>query len=183
MDNNTDVPKMQSSECELGTLRPLTRVIPEAWPQERMWWLWQQIKTQDYAFDDLSENNPQVFLGQVFMPGTELYEIGDDGLVMISGVTPHCTAFVHFVIWGEVSAQEIFDIQRKLFDHIFTAYSLNRLTAFIPSFNKQAIRMAALGGFKYEGEMRGSFLKHGKYHNVHFYGLLKDEFYKRGRVS
>jgi hypothetical protein len=138
-----------------------------------------KLMTQDYAFDDLAKNNPQVFLGQLFDPMSEWYECGDDGLASFNGIIPRLSAFFHFVIWGDLGVRELFPLQRALFDDMFKRHQLNRLTAFIPAFNKQAIRMATISGFRYEGEMRKAFLKHGVYHNVHFYGLLREEFYKR----
>jgi len=159
----------------------LTRIIATEWAPARLEWLWKMIQTQDYAFDDLAKGDAQAFLGPVFNDMNEWYEIGDDGIVMINGIVPKCTAFVHFAMWGDIEIRELFPLQHELFHSLFQRYALNRLTAFIPAFNKQAIRFAQLSGFRYEGELRKAFLKHGVYHNTQFYGILREEFYRRER--
>lgn len=180
MDDETDVSKVQRSGSEPNPVRTLTRIIPSEWPPARLEWLWKKIQTQEYAFDDLSKGNAQMFLGPLFNDTmNEWYEIGDDGIVMVNGITPKCSAFVHFAIWEDLSPRELFPLQRQLFDELFQRFDLQRLSAFIPAFNKQAIRLAVLSGFKYEGELRKAFLKNGVYHNTHFYGMLREEFYRR----
>jgi hypothetical protein len=179
MDDNPNVSQMRSSDSTLSPVRSLTRIIALEWPPARLEWIWNMIQTQDYAFDDLSKGNAQVFLGPLFNDMNEWYEIGDDGIVMINGIVPKCQAFIHFALWGDIDIRELFPLQRELFNDLFQRHELNRLTAFIPAFNKQAIRFATLTGFKYEGELRKVFLKHGTYHNTHFYGLLRSEFYLR----
>lgn len=170
---------MRRSNSTPGVVRTLTRIVATEWSPERLEWLWNKIKTQDYAFDDVSEGNAQVFIGPIFNDMNEWYEVGDAGLYMVNGIIPKCSAFVHFAMWEDIPPRELFPMQSGLFDSLFKRYELNRLTAFIPAFNKQAIRFTMLSGFKYEGELRKAFLKHGTYHNTHFYGLLRDEFYKR----
>ena len=175
---------MQSGERESHVVRSLTRIDPNAWPAERLEWLWHKLLTQDYAYDDLAEAlGPKAFLTQLFQFNSEWYELEDDGLAVISGILPKCNAIVHFVVWGEVEMQELFPIQRWLFDDQFTRWQLNRITGYIPSFNRQAIRLATLTGMKYEGELRQAFLKHGTYHNLQIYGILRSEFYRRNEVK
>lgn len=163
-----------------SAVRTLTKIDPQTWPKDRLLWLWGQLLTQDYAYDDMAQAlGAQGFLNQLFQPASEWYEVGDDGIVVASGILPKCNAMVHFAQWGDIELREMFPIQTQWFDSLFTRWQLNRLTAYIPAFNKQAVRMVTLTGFKYEGEMRKAFLKHGTYHNLLIYGILREEFYKR----
>lgn len=183
MDNDTDVSEVQHGERKPGTICALTRIIPAEWPGERLEWIWKQILTQDYAFDDFAKANPQVFLGKLFDPNTEAYEIGDVGFVMLESIIPQVNAVIHFVMWEDIEIRDLISIQRELFKQTFEYFHLNRLTAFIPGFNKKALRYAHLGGFKYEGEMRQIYLKHGKFHNLQIFGLLHEEWVRReGKV-
>src|SRR6266478_883717 len=137
MDNEGNVSQSGPGNGASSHVRALTRINPHKWSEERLLYLWNQLKTQDYAFDDPAR---------------------------------------------DVEPRELFPLQHLLFNDLFTRYELNRLTAYIPAFNKQAIRMATIIGFRFEGELRRAFLSHGKYHNLQLYGLLQSEFCKRGEV-
>lgn len=179
MDDNTTLSEMQRSIDEHIALRALTRIVPDKWSPQRLQWLWECLMTQDYAYDDLAKGNPQAFLGPLFAGMGEWYEIGNSGLILVNGIVPKCNADIHYVVWDvELSVKDILALARTVMDDLFIRLELNHLTAFIPAFNKQAIRLATLNGFKYEGELRKVFLKNGKYHNVQIHGILREEFYR-----
>jgi len=180
MDEHTDVSEVRPGEREPSSIRALTRIDTQTWPAARVEWLWHKLLTQEYAFDDLAMKiGPNAFLSQLFLANSEWYEIGDVGLVAVTGIIPTCNALVHYVVWDEIEPRELLQLQHQLFADLFERYQLNRLTAYIPVFNKPAIRMATLSGFKFEGEIRKVFLKNGVYHNIHIYGMLREEFQKR----
>jgi RimJ/RimL family protein N-acetyltransferase len=182
MDEQGNVSQVRSGGGSPGSIRALKRINPHTWPEDRLKWLWEHLKTQDYAFDDISMlMGHQAFLIPLFNKDAEWYEIGDSGIAGMISILPRVSAVFHYAVWDDIGIQELFSLQRQLFDDIFTRWELNRITAVIPSFNKQAVRMATLAGFKYEGEFRKSFLKDGTYHNLFIYGLLRDEFNKRER--
>lgn len=182
MDNNANVPEVQPSNGASSSVRALTKIDPNTWSSDRLKWLWERLMTQDYAFDDFAVAlGPRyAFLEPLFDQKSEWYEIGDDGIAVVSSILPKCNALVHFAVWGDVEPRELFQLQHLLFASVFDRWQLNRLTAYIPTFNKQAVRMATLAGFKFEGEIRKTFLKHGRYYNLQIYGILKSEFYARG---
>lgn len=184
MDEDTNVPEVQCEQHEHSVVRALTRIVPSEWDPKRLQWLWKCILTQDYAIDDPGTTmGPQAFLGQLFAPNSEWYEAGDWGLAAVSGIIPGVNAIVHFVTWGEFEISTVIMLEHDLLTDIFTRYELNRITAYIPAFNKQAIRLATITGMKYEGELRKAFLKHGRYHNLQIFGILRDEFFRKGTVS
>ena len=97
----------------------------------------------------------------------------------MSSIIPGLSAIFHYAVWDDIASRELFPLQHELFDDMFQRFNLNRITGYIPAFNKQAIRMATIAGFRYEGEMRKAFLKNGVYHNLQIHGLLRSEFYAR----
>jgi hypothetical protein len=179
MDNESHVPEVRRGDGTPSPVRTLRRIDPKNDNPDRLLWLWNQIRSQEYAFDDTTKDNHHIFLEQLFMPNTEAYEFGDAGFLFITGIMPPVSALIHFVAWEDIEPREILEVKRVMLNHLFTDYGLMRVTAVIPAFNKQAIRMATITGFRYEGEMRKAFLNQGVYHNLHIYGLLKSEFYTR----
>lgn len=184
MDETSNVPEVQRSEHEHSAVRALKQIDPSNWDPKRLQWLWKCILTQDYAIDDPGVAlGPQAFLGQLFAPNSEWYEVEDWALVAVSGIIPCVNAIIHFVTWDEFEIADVIAIQHYLFTDMFTRHDLNRITAYIPAFNKQAIRLATISGMRYEGELRKAFLKHGRYHNLQIFGILRDEFFKKAQVS
>lgn len=180
MDQNNHEVEVQHGNGSLGVVCTLSKINPNTWPEERLLWLWEQLKSQDYAFDDISSLlGHQAFLVPLFNKDSEWYEIGNSGIAAMISIIPRVSAIFHYAVWDEVDHKTLFKLQHQLFDDTFTRWDLNRITAFIPSINKQAIRMATWAGFKYEGELRKAFLKNKQYYNLMVYGMLKSEFYKR----
>lgn len=179
MDGNSNVPESQRGNSSNSSVRSLTRINPNTWDEQRLLWLWKKIKTQEYAFDDTTKDDHGVFLSQLFAPNSEAYEFGDAGFLFVTGIMPPVSALIHFVAWEDIDPAEILEVKRMMLNHLFTDLNLMRVTAAIPSFNKQAIRLATITGFRYEGELRKAFLSNGTYYNLHLYGLLREEFFKR----
>jgi hypothetical protein len=178
MDNFQDVVKVQSSERQSYPFHYLRRITPE-WKPERIQWLWEKLQTQEYAFDDPGRGRGDFFLARLFDPNTISFEFGEDGMVFATEIIRKVNAVIHFAVWGEVDQRDLILTARELLSFLFQEYGLVRVTGMIPSFNKATIRLATICGFKYEGEMRKAFLKNGTYHNLHIYGILRDEFMKR----
>ena len=180
MDQQSHVSKMRPSNNQPGTIRSLTKIDPATWSGERLAFLWEHLKTQEYAFDDVSILlGHNAFLIPLFNRDSEWYEIGDSGIAAMVGIIPKVNANFHYAVWDDISPRELFTLQRQLFDDTFTRWQLNRITAYIPSINKEAVRMATIAGLKYEGEFRKAFLKNGIYCNMFIYGILHSEFYAR----
>jgi hypothetical protein len=182
MDNEGHVSQSGSGDSTSGIVRTLNKIDPQTWDPERLKWLWKQLQTLEYTFDDISELlGHQAFLVPLFAKDSEWYEIGNSGIACMMAIVPRVNATFHYAVWDDIDPRTLFALQRQLFEDTFTRWQLNRITGYIPSINKEAVRMATLAGFKYEGELRKAFLKHGTYHNLFIYGLLRDEFNKRER--
>jgi hypothetical protein len=179
MDENNNAVEMRRGDGAPSPIRALKRIDPNTWDPQRLLWLWNRVQSQDYAFDDTTKGNHEIFLSQIFSPNTEAYEYGDVGFLLITGITPLVSALIHFVSWEDIEPAEILAVKREMLTHLFNDYKLARVTGVIPSFNKQAIRLATITGFRYEGELRKAFLRNGTYYNLQLYGILREEFMRR----
>lgn len=182
MDNDVDVLEVQRSDDSdqaVRDLKHLTPIVPEQMAKERIQWLWDKLRTQDYAFDDVTRNDPRWFLAGLFMPGTEHFMIGDKGYAMAAGIALKQNCLLHFTLWDSMTGTELFAAGREFVSFMLNKYQLNRVTAVIPAHNKQVVRLAVLLGFRFEGELRQCLLYKGEYYNVALYGLLRDEFERR----
>lgn len=78
-------------------------------------------------------------------------------------------------VWGRRIGQTAL---RMVFDYAFTVENLERLYAEVYGFNTRSLRVMAAAGMKGEGILRGHELHNGARHDLHIFGLLRDEFYK-----
>lgn len=185
MDKENAVTAEQRGGSEYNYLR-LLKPVPRPFEDKeaaKKWgeagrpdFLWQRMSTQDYIFDDLTRGNQNYFLQSLFDPGSEHFELGDDGIATANFIVPKVNANIHFAVWGAVPVQTVMAAGKELLAYLFHKYELNRITAICPVSNKNAIRFATLLRFKYEGELRKAFLSYGTYYNTALYGLLREEF-------
>lgn len=186
MDGVTDIPALQHSDDARTSIRDLThvykylrRIDPLTYAPDRAMWLWSQTLKEDYAVDDIGAANCEIFVRSMFAENSRHYEFGDDAYIAILNIIPRINADMHFAVWGDVSIPTIVDCHSVLADEMYNEFMVNRLTAYIPSFNKKMLRFASILGYRYEGEIRQIFLKNGTYHNLQVYGLLKSEYARR----
>lgn len=183
VDDKRDNTTVVSSEPAGDTLNLLKRIPLTKEYAPRIEWLWNHISTQEYAFDDLTRGNSQFWINKFGRPDCEHFEFGDEGYVLVAGITPKVNAEIHFVTWGKPAINQVLSAAKELIAYLFKKYDLNRITALCPNNNQQAIRFAVMLRFKFEGEIRKCFLFHGQYYNMSVYGLLREEFEKREVVQ
>ncbi len=165
---------------EVQELTMLKKIVPAEWPKERMQWLWDNIRTQSYAFDDSTKDRADIWLQQVFAPNNECFEFEDSGYAAALMIRPSLDAQVHFVVWDRSASEfKINSCGRELTAYLFNKFGLNRLTAIIPDYNKRAIRLAVVNGYRYEGALRQYIISEGKFHDAIIYGLLRSEWKRR----
>jgi RimJ/RimL family protein N-acetyltransferase len=70
---------------------------------------------------------------------------------------------------------------RLLVDHLFDASPVERIGATCDVENTASYRLVEGLGFRREGTMRSALFHHGKWHDVYFYGLLREEWKQRPR--
>jgi len=145
-------------------------------PQIDLNWLWQQVQTQDYAFDDFSRGKVEWFLSLLADQSgrTKLLLIGDHGLFFVQNIMKGGDANIHFVVWDRN-----FSLHREraygyeLCDWLYYGIGVHRVTGCIPSYNTLAPRFAASMGMRYEGELQQAVLWKDKYWNVQLFGMLE----------
>lgn len=179
MDANTDNLEVLGSARSVDPVRSLRQIDAQAWPPERLEWLWQHVKEEKYSYDDAGENNAALFLANLFAPCTEHYEYGDLGYVVVLNILGGVNADIHFCTWSEVSTREIYAIHDWIYRHLIEVWDIHRMTAYVPIFNAQGRRLSILMGYKYEGCVREMFLKGNKYYDLEIYGLLRAEFERK----
>ncbi|KKN34356.1 hypothetical protein LCGC14_0794470 [marine sediment metagenome] len=182
MDNGGNQPEVERGDRSTDGLHLLKWIDPKAITKEEVEKLWNNLKSQDYAFDDTTRDRGDIFVASMIAPQSMHFALGKDGHVSVQNIVPKVNANISLVTWNKVPISEIVEAGRELIKYLFDEYKLNRVSTFIPIFNEQAIRLVTLLGFKYEGEIRGIFLTGGKYYNTLIYGLLRSE-YLRGEVT
>jgi len=70
---------------------------------------------------------------------------------------------------------------RLLVDHLFDSTSVERVGATCDVENAPSYRLVEGLGFRREGTMRSALFHHGKWHDVHFYGMLRSEWKAKPR--
>jgi RimJ/RimL family protein N-acetyltransferase len=152
-------------------------------------WMWEQVKRQDYAFDDLSRNDPTSFCLALQAPQTQHFFIGEPnqtpvGWCIIKGLYKHSNPEIHFVVWDpHYPLSKIKAAGREVLSWIFKTWQCNRVTGAIPQFNDQAKRFALMLRFQHEGTLKQAVLYHGRWVDVQLFGLLKENFYKNFEVQ
>lgn len=178
--NNVEVRPSQLHDYNFHYLSPFT---PEDTPEckERVKMMWDHLSQCDEQFDDITRGKHEAFLLKMFEAGNYILLIGEDGYVQIENLIPNASAVVHHVIWNRNrDIKELVAAGRELLDYLFTVHGLQRISTYFPVNNNYARRMCTVLGFKFEGELRKAFPFHGNWLNVSIYGILRNEFIKRG---
>ena len=79
-------------------------------------------------------------------------------------------------VWGRGIASIAL---RILLDYAFTVRSLERVYAEVYSFNQRSLRLMERIGFQKEGILRQHEIHNGVRQDMHFFGMLKAEFYQK----
>lgn len=68
------------------------------------------------------------------------------------------------------------DAANTLLKYAFDELNLNRIEAYTLDYNKQALALQKLHGYKFEGVLRQAVYKGGEYHDLIVSSILRDEF-------
>ena len=68
---------------------------------------------------------------------------------------------------------------RILLDYAFTVKNLERVYAEVYAFNQRSLRLMERVGFQKEGVLRQHEIHNGARQDMHFFGILKAEFYQK----
>lgn len=178
MVDNTIVSESERSEPRSEDFRYVTRIAERPVPKDLVERLWQKIQQAEFGMDDPSRGHADAFVANFFRPNVEHYIIGqEDGYACIADIVPHVSATVYYSVWSkDYPTKDLIAGAMEVFSYLFSTYELVRLSAVIPACSRKSLRLAALLGFRYEGEIRKGFLYGEKYYGMLLYGMLREEF-------
>lgn len=185
MDQQTDILEVPSNVSELHSFHLVTPVDPNAFSDETTNWLWNKVRTQDYAFDDLSRDNPTAFCLALLAPQTAHFFVKDQGQsyvgwCLVKGLYKYSNPDIHFCLWDDnFNALQAKNAAKEIIDWTFKTWDVNRITAMVPEYNDKAKRLATLLRFQHEGRMKEAIMYYGKWRSVDMFGLLKRDFYHK----
>lgn len=141
--------------------------------------IWEKVSKQEQLFDDFTFGHPEVFLSIMTEPSSFHALIGESGLMTARAVYERSNCNVHIAVWdNEMPFTELINECLLGLGFLFDEKKVNRATTYISVYNKPAIRLATLLGFKYEGCMRKATPFQGEFYDTNFYGMLQQEWEK-----
>ena len=181
MDNETDISKVPPVERKLHNFHHVTLVDPTKFEADLTNYLWSKVRNEDYAFDDLSRDNPTAFCLALVAPQCAHFFLGDpsrpSGWALLKGLWKFSNPDIHFVVWDKkYPVQDLKAAGKEVISWAFQTWQCNRVTAMIPVFNDAARRLAILLRFQHEGCLKQAMLFHGRWVNVDMCGLLREDF-------
>ena len=183
MDTNRDNAEVHGGFDVDSHFRILKPIASTKLDGVRVEWMWRKIQEQETLLDDLSKDRGDAFIQLMMATNVVKWELGDNGLLLLSNIVPKVSAQVNVVVWDDPSIELIISGARELFNFAFNLLRLHRLSAPIGSFDKNARRIAILLGFKFEGEQREACPRNGKFHNLSLFGLLDREYRAREVIN
>lgn len=178
MEQQTDISASERDVSQLQSfylLTPLTRLSDPKEIQET----WEKIRTQEYAFDDFTINNPGLFMYGLINETSFYFLVEDAGIVMINDLYENSTSSnIHFCMWDKrYPHTKIIQAAKEALGFVFS-YKCHRVSAMIPVYNSFAKRLATQLRFRYEGCMKEAILYKGKWYDEDIFGLLHSNFIK-----
>ena len=177
MDSQRDLSTVLDNRSQLQSTGVLTPIDKTS--EGEMERLWMHIKDQRRYFDDFSYGNLEMWLTASLRPDTEMYAVGDNGLITLSDIVPHLSACIHYFTWGKPNPGLIHSAIKQIQALVFETKKLERLAAVIPITNQEARGMALVANFRFEGTLRHCMLIGGKYQNCDLFSILKGEYEER----
>ncbi|ATH06702.1 hypothetical protein BIY24_01730 [Halobacteriovorax marinus] len=124
----------------------------------------------------LQNRGTEVRLAIEVVEGDIKYYIGNAYLTSIDQIN-RSSIFSIFIgdknFWGRGIGSEV---THKVLSHAFDDLNLHRVCLYVLGSNLRARSMYEKIGFKLEGTMRKAVFKGGFYSDLHFMGILKEEF-------
>ena len=135
-----------------------------------------KVREKDFI-EGLYKDDQEIILGIALKENDQL--IGSVGMHRIA--MPFRHAELGIVIgdkscWSKGCGTEVLNL---MLGHGFDELNLHRIFLTVLGFNARAIRAYEKVGFKEEGIFRDHIYRNGKYHDVHYMGILEDEWRER----
>lgn len=147
---------------------------------ERVRDLWVEASKHKSLFSDYTDGKLEPFVLLLGNPRSMWLEIVKDGserpvgVAYVTDILPQFDAVAHFAFWDSVgSGRE--PLALFIAEWIMDRYSLHRLSAQIPPYQRGTIRFAERLGFVREGEKREAVVREGEWHSLVLFGMTKNE--------
>lgn len=138
--------------------------------------IWDRVRLMDVCFDDFMRGRADAFAARLASPATAAFLYDEFGMVTIENIVPGLSATIHFFAWKPLQDADMVKVGREAMSYAFETYQLNRITASYPAFNKLAARIGGRIGFKYEGNIRESWMHKGKLYDLYVTGMLRRDW-------
>lgn len=142
--------------------------------------LWIEASKHKYLFSDYTEGKLEPFVLLLANPRSVWLEIVKDGsekpigVAYITDILSGFDAVAHFAFWDSIgSGRE--PLALFIAEWVMDRYSLHRLSAQIPPYQRGTIRFAKRLGFVDEGEKREAVIRDGEWQPLLLFGLTKNE--------
>jgi hypothetical protein len=180
VDKQRDLPEVQRGQRETNGVPTVKELLTLKDVQlmglttEKIKALWDKLEESGQA--DKSVKDPfGSFTNLLIDPRTVIYEIPDLRAVFyFADVTPGGNSNVHILVWDKAllgNRQLYIDINKETMG----IFNLSRVTAMIPEWNKASQNLVVKMGMKKEGTLRNWGDREGIKHDVHIFGLLREE--------
>lgn len=169
----------RSAARDLG-FRRLLPINTDTYPEEAFQLLWEAVSKADYAFEDTTRGNKVAFIQGMLTPGTYNFEIPGEIFAQLTLAGKDTNSMIHFITLSVGPTAPLIDAAYELLRFAFDVIEVHRISAYIPAFNQKVIRLSTLLKMKFEGQMRKAFLYNEEWWDLHLYGLLDNEWKRRG---
>lgn len=129
------------------------------------------------SMDDIISRYPmQYYTLRIRSPNTAYFRIQGLGYIALDPIGPH-DAVIHFVRdpTSRAHKKKYLDMAKEFMIFAFSQYSINRLTLLVNDGATNPFTIAKLLGFTHEGTMKKCRLMHGKFKDVHIFGILRED--------
>lgn len=190
MDLDNGILEVQHSISERNRIRDLgfvklTPFNPQTMTEQQVQWLWENMKTQDYAFDDFHRGSAELFAQSLFDRGSIFFLVDTDrGFVVVRNLYGSDNAELHYVVWDRtMTFREIVQCGYEIVNFLFKHLKVARITAPVPDYNKNAAKFTTLLGFKFEGCLRDAILYHERHYAINLYGFIRTDWLTSTRYN
>jgi hypothetical protein len=177
-----EVERYRELQRERAKVLGFNRLLPvnkDNYPVVAFEELWDRVKEAEYAFEDTTRGKKDLFLLSMLLDGVYNFEIPGQVFVQLTNAGPGTNAMLHFTSLATGPTAPLTEAAAEVFWFAFVKLGVQRITGYIPEFNKKVIRMATLMKMKFEGDMRKAFLYNSEYWDIHIYGILASEYKRR----
>ncbi len=108
--------------------------------------------------------------------------VGRTELALIDRIQRHASVGLFLgkkELWGQGHAKRTLQL---MFDYAFTVENLERVYAHVYAFNERSRGLMVAAGMTEEGVLRRHEVHNGARHDMHVFGILKEEFYASHRT-